>query len=54
LLERRRGARIAPGRRNVLLTALVKTRMREMAAVERDKRALARCIDQHHTVEEER
>jgi phage-related protein len=45
---------IASGRRIVLLTVFVKTRMRETQEVERAKRALARCIEQEHTVEEER
>ena len=41
---------IASGRRIVLLTVFVKTRMRETHEVER---ALARCIEQEHTVEED-
>ena len=44
---------IAPGRRIVLLTVFVKTRMREDREVARARRALARCIDAEHEVEEE-
>jgi hypothetical protein len=44
---------IASGRRIVLLTVFVKTRMRETHEVERARRALARCIEQGHTVEED-
>jgi hypothetical protein len=44
---------IAPGRRIVLLTTFVKTRMRESREVARARRALARCIGEEHTVEED-
>jgi hypothetical protein len=44
---------IAPGRRIVLLTMFVKTRMREQREVDRARRALARCMAERHTVEEE-
>jgi len=44
---------IAPGRRIVLLTVFVKTRMREDREVARARRALARCIEAEHEVEEE-
>ncbi|MGW6930208.1 type II toxin-antitoxin system RelE/ParE family toxin [Lentzea sp. NPDC054927] len=43
---------IASGRRIVLLTVFRKTRMRESQEVVRARRALARCIDQLHTVDE--
>ncbi len=39
---------IAPGRRIVLLTTFVKTRMREEREVDRARRALARCIAVDH------
>ncbi|MET9029897.1 type II toxin-antitoxin system RelE/ParE family toxin [Nocardia sp. NPDC004168] len=44
---------IAPGRRIVMLTVFVKTRMREHAEVERARRALDRCIAERHTAEED-
>jgi len=44
---------IASGRRIVLLTVFVKSRMREMREVERASRALARCLAEEHTTEEE-
>jgi hypothetical protein len=44
---------IAPSRRIILLTMFTKTRMREDREVERARRALARCIAQAHTLEEE-
>ena len=44
---------IAPGRRIILLTAFRKTRMRDGREVERARRALARCIAEQHTVDEE-
>jgi len=44
---------IAPGQQIVLLTVFVKSRMREVREVERARRALARCIDAGHDVEEE-
>ena len=43
---------IASGRRIVLLTMFRKTRMREQREVERARRAMARCVEQEHTVEE--
>jgi hypothetical protein len=45
---------IAPGRRIVLLTVFRKTRMREVREVQRARRALARCLAEVHTVEEDR
>jgi hypothetical protein len=44
---------IASGRRIVLLTVFVKTRMRESAEVERARRAMARCLAQEHGVEDD-
>jgi hypothetical protein len=44
---------IAPGRRIILLTVWAKTRMRETAEVERARRAMQRCQDERHTVDEE-
>ena len=44
---------IAPGRRIVLLTVFVKTRMRESAEVERARRAMVRCLAQEHGVEDD-
>jgi hypothetical protein len=44
---------IAAERRIILLTVFRKTRMREDRQVERARRALARCIDQGHTADEE-
>jgi hypothetical protein len=41
---------IASGRRIVLLTVFKKAHMREIREVERARRALARCIAEHHTV----
>lgn len=43
---------IASGRRVVLLTVFVKSRMREDREVERARRALARCMAEEHTLEE--
>jgi len=43
---------IASGRRIVLLTVFAKARMREVAEVERARRALARCLVEEHRVEE--
>lgn len=40
---------IASGRRIVLLTVFVKTRMREIREIERAQRALQRCIAAAHT-----
>ena len=37
----------------LLLTVFRKTQMREDRQVERARRALARCIDEGHTVDEE-
>jgi len=45
---------IASGRRIVLLTVFVKTRPRERSEVERAWRAMQRCVDEGHTVEEDR
>ena len=44
---------IASGRRIVLLTAFIKTRMREDREIERARRALARCIAEKHEMAEE-
>jgi hypothetical protein len=44
---------IAPGRRIILLTLFRKTRMRDERKVDRARRALARCLAEAHTVEEE-
>jgi hypothetical protein len=44
---------IASGRRIILLTVFQKRRMREVAEVERAMRAMRRCLDEAHTVEEE-
>jgi phage-related protein len=44
---------IASGRRILLLTAFIKTRMREDREIERARRALARCIAEAHEVAEE-
>jgi hypothetical protein len=44
---------IAPGRRIVLLTVFVKTRMREDREIDRARRVLARCIAAEHTADEE-
>lgn len=44
---------IASGRRIVLLTVFAKTRMRETGEVERARRAIARCVAQEHTVEDD-
>jgi hypothetical protein len=44
---------IAAERRIILLTVFRKTHMREDRQVERARRALVRCIDEGHTVDEE-
>jgi hypothetical protein len=44
---------IASGRRIVLLTVWHKTKMRETGEVDRARRALQRCQDERHTVDEE-
>ncbi|MDQ3152916.1 MAG: type II toxin-antitoxin system RelE/ParE family toxin [Actinomycetota bacterium] len=44
---------IAAGRRIVLLTVFMKTRMRESREVDRARRALERCSAAEHTVDEE-
>lgn len=44
---------IAPGRRIVLMTMFTKTRRREHREIERARRALARCVAEQHTVEED-
>lgn len=44
---------IASGRRIILLTVFVKTRMREVRELERAGRALARCLAEEHTIEED-
>ncbi len=45
---------IAPGRRIVMLTVFTKTRMRETAEIARAGAALARCLREAHTADEER
>ncbi len=42
---------IASGRRIILLTALVKSRMREGREIDRARRALAKCLAEKHTTE---
>lgn len=44
---------IAPGRRIVLLTVFHKTRTRDGREVERARRAMRRCVERAHTVDEE-
>jgi phage-related protein len=44
---------IASGRRIIVLTVFRKTRMREEQEVARARRALARCMAETHTVDEE-
>jgi hypothetical protein len=44
---------IAPGRRIILLTVFRKTRMREDREVDRARRALANCLGESHTVDDE-
>ncbi|MFC0531397.1 type II toxin-antitoxin system RelE/ParE family toxin [Phytohabitans kaempferiae] len=44
---------IAPDRRIILLRVFRKSRMRDVREVERARRALARCIDEAHSAEEE-
>jgi len=44
---------IASGRRIVLLTVFAKSRMREQREIERARRALARCVAEEHTAEED-
>lgn len=44
---------IASERRIVLLTVFAKKRMREAGEVERARRAMARCMAEEHTVEDE-
>ncbi|MBB5775535.1 type II toxin-antitoxin system RelE/ParE family toxin [Nonomuraea jabiensis] len=44
---------IAPDRRIILLTVFHKTRMREDREVDRARRALSRCKDEAHSVDEE-
>ncbi len=44
---------IAAGRRIVLLTVFAKSRMREEREIERARRALARCLADEHTAEED-
>jgi phage-related protein len=43
---------IASGRRIILLTVFRKQRMRETAQVDRARRAMVRCIEEQHTVDE--
>lgn len=44
---------IASGRRIVVLTVFAKTRMREAGEIERARRAMARCMAQERTVEDD-
>ncbi|WP_370969835.1 type II toxin-antitoxin system RelE/ParE family toxin [Amycolatopsis sp. cg9] len=44
---------IAPERRIILMTVWRKTKMREAGEVERARRAMRRCRDERHTVDEE-
>jgi hypothetical protein len=44
---------IASGRRIILLTMFRKTRMQEDQQIDRARRALARCQQQAHTLDEE-
>lgn len=44
---------IAPGRRIILMTVWHKTKMRETGEVDRARRAMRRCQDERHTVDEE-
>lgn len=44
---------IASDKRIILLTVFHKTRMRDDREVDRARRALARCVDEAHRVEEE-
>jgi len=44
---------IASGRRIVLLTTFVKNRMRAVREVDRARRAIARCIAEDHTLEDQ-
>lgn len=44
---------IAPERRIILMTVWRKTKMREAAEVERARRAVRRCQDERHTLDEE-
>ncbi len=43
---------LAPGRRFVLLTVFVKTRMREVSEVARARCTLARCLAEQHTADD--
>jgi hypothetical protein len=43
---------IASGKRIILLTVLYKSGMRDEREIERARRALARCVDEAHSVEE--
>jgi hypothetical protein len=44
---------IASGRRIVLLTVFTKTRMRESGEVDRARKAMARCMAEEHTAEDD-
>jgi phage-related protein len=44
---------IAPGRRIVLLTVFTKTRMRQDREIDRARRALARCLAEQHTTDDD-
>ena len=44
---------VASGRRIILLTVFVKSRMRESAEVEQARRAMARCMAEEHVVEDD-
>ena len=45
--------RIASGRRIVLLTVFIKTRMREPTEIARARRALALCMAEEHELEDD-
>lgn len=44
---------IAPGRRIILLTVFIQRRMREVAEVQRARRAIARCQREEHDAEDD-
>jgi hypothetical protein len=44
---------IAPGRRIIMLTVFTKTKMREIAEIERAAEAMARCQGEGHVVDED-
>ena len=44
---------IAPGRRIILMTVFMKSRMRERTEIERAREAMRRCLRERHSVEED-